>query len=319
MSGADRLQAQVGWRPAPPVRRPVLFINPRSGDGTAARLSLADRARELGIEPVVLEPGQDLAALAADAVERGADALGMAGGDGSLAIVAAAAAAHDLPFVCIPAGTRNHFARDLGVLRSDVVGALEAFGGDGLERRIDVGDANGIPFLDNVILGFYGDAVRREGYRDARLRTLLATAQEALGPGAPASGLVVVDDEGHEHRDPAVVVVSNNPYATERAVAKETRARLDSGRLGVFVLGRPAARRSDRAWTTPALEIVAPGPVNAGRDGEAVTLAPPLRFSIHPLALRVRLNPRHPGASPSAQLGSLDPRRRAGTPPQSTT
>jgi diacylglycerol kinase family enzyme len=299
----------AGWQPAPAPRRPVLFINPRSGGGTAVRLSLADRARELGIEPVVLEPGLDLGSLAADAVERGADALGMAGGDGSLAIVAATAAAHDLPFVCIPAGTRNHFARDLGVLRRDVVGALQAFGDEGLERRIDMGDANGMPFVDNVILGFYGDAVRQEGYRDARLRTLVATAKDALGPGAPASGLVVVDDEGREHRDPAVVVVSNNPYATDRAVARETRPRLDSGRLGVFVLGRPAARRSDRAWTTPTLEIVPPEPVHAGRDGEAVTLEVPLRFAIHPLALRVRLSPRHPGASPAAQLGSLDPRR----------
>jgi diacylglycerol kinase family enzyme len=301
--------AAEGWQPVAAPRRAVLFINPRSGGGTAERLSLAARARDLGIEPVILEPDADLATLVAEAVRRGADALGVAGGDGSLATVAAAACTHGLPFACVPAGTRNHFARDLGVLRHDVVGALAAFT-EGRERRIDIGEVNGEPFLDNVILGFYGDAVRQEGYRDARVRTLLATAAQALGPRAPASGLVVVDDRGTEHRDPALILVSNNPYAVERRVAADTRPRLDGGRLGVVVLERPSGQGPGWAWEATALEVEAPGPVHAGRDGEAVTLVPPLRFVIRPLALRVRISARHPGASPSAQLSSLDPRRR---------
>jgi diacylglycerol kinase family enzyme len=307
MSAAERLRTAIGWRPAAAPQRPVLFINPRSGGGTAERLSLAERARELGIEPIVLGPDDDLGSLVTAAVSRGADALGMAGGDGSMAVVATAACERGLPFVCVPAGTRNHFARDLGVLRHDVVGALAAFS-EGLERRIDVGVVNGSLFLDNVILGFYGDAVRQEGYRDARLRTLVETARDALGPGAPASGLVVVDDRGVEHRDPALIFVSNNPYAIERRVAVETRPRLDSGRLGVVVLSRPAERRTDRAWVTASLDVAAPEAVHAGQDGEAVTLVPPLRFEIRALALQVRISARHPGASPSAQLASFEPR-----------
>jgi diacylglycerol kinase family enzyme len=304
MSAADDLRASIGWRPAPRPRQPVLFINPRSGDGTAVRLSLDRRARELGIEPVVLEPEDDLASLVAQAAAAGADALGVAGGDGSLAIVAAVACAHGLPFVCIPAGTRNHFARDLGVARRDVVGALEAFT-DGLERRIDVGEVNGTMFMDNVILGFYGDAVQREDYRDARMHALIEEARAALGPHAAASGLVVEGDD-QAARDPAVVIVSNNPYAIDRKLARETRPRLDSGLLGVVVLDRPGApRRPYRTWTTPSLEISAPGPVRAGRDGEAMTLVAPMRFAIRPLALRVRIAARHPGASPAAQLGAL--------------
>ena len=278
---ADRLREAIGWRRVARPHRPVLFINPRSGGGTAARLSLDRRARDVGIEPVVLEPGQDLAALVAHAVSRGADALGMAGGDGSMAVVAGAAAAHGLPFACVPAGTRNHFARDLGVIRRDVVGALEAFS-SGLERSIDLAEVNGAPFVDNVILGFYGDAVRREDYRDARLRTLVATARDALGPRAAASGLAVVDDRDDEHLDPALILVSNNPYAVERAVARATRPRLDSGRLGIVILDRPAPRRTDRAWTATALEVAAEGATHAGLDGEAVTLVPPLRFAVRP-------------------------------------
>ena len=180
---AWRQLSRRGWRPAEAPRRPVLFVNPRSGGGAAARARVAERARERGIEAVILAEGQSLAALAQAAVANGADALGMAGGDGSLAVVAAAAAAHDLPFVCVPAGTRNHFALDVGVDRHDVAGALEAFT-DGAERRIDVAEVNGRLFLNNVSLGVYGEAVRRPDYRGAKVRTLLDTAQEVLGPSA---------------------------------------------------------------------------------------------------------------------------------------
>ena len=154
----------------------------------------------------------------------GADALGVAGGDGSLAVVAAVALTHGVPFVCIPAGTRNHFALDVGVDRRDLVGALDAFT-EGVERRIDVARVNGRLFLNNVSLGIYGDAVRRPEYRNAKVRTLLATTQAVLGPGRAVPGLCLVDDRGCEHRHPAVVVVSNNPYALHGPVVTGTGRR----------------------------------------------------------------------------------------------
>jgi diacylglycerol kinase family enzyme len=295
--------SRYGWRPADPPRRPVLFINPRSGDGKAARARLAERAREAGIEAVTLEPGQDLAALAGDAAAAGADVLGMAGGDGSLAVVAAVAAAHGIPFVCVPAGTRNHFALDVGVDRRDLTGALDAFT-EGVERRIDTAEVNGRMFLNNVSLGIYGDAVRNPAYRDAKVRTLLETAAEVMGPSGEAPALDLADDLGHEHRHPAIVLVSNNSYALDRPVAQGTRPALDSGQLGIIVLDAPgdSPRVPGRAWSAPWLEVDAPEPVHAGIDGETVDLDPPLRFASRPAALRVRISPRHPGASPSARL-----------------
>jgi diacylglycerol kinase family enzyme len=295
--------SRYGWRPADPPLRPVLFINPRSGDGKAARARLAERARDRGIEAVILDPGQDLAALAGEAAAAGADALGMAGGDGSLAVVAAVAAAHGIPFVCAPAGTRNHFALDVGVDRRDLTGALAAFT-EGVERRIDMAEVNGRVFLNNVSLGIYGDAVRSPAYRDAKARTLLKTAAEVMGPSAGELALDLVDDLGHEHRHPAVVLVSNNPYALDRPLARGTRPVLDSGQLGVVVLDAPGGspHSPGQAWTAPRLQVNAPGPVHAGVDGEAVDLDPPLRFASRPAALRVRISPRHPGASPSARL-----------------
>jgi diacylglycerol kinase family enzyme len=226
----------------------------------------------------------------------------MAGGDGSLAVVAAVAAAHSIPFVCVPAGTRNHFALDVGVDRHDVIGALDAFT-DGVERQIDMAEVNGRAFLNNASLGIYGDAVRSPAYRDAKVRTLLQTAAEVMGPSAEAPALYLVDDLGREHRDLALVLVSNNPYALDRPLARGTRPALDSGQLGIVVVDAPgdSPQPPGRAWSAPHLEVSAPEPVHAGVDGEAVDLSPPLRFAIRPAALRVRISSRHPGASPSAR------------------
>jgi diacylglycerol kinase family enzyme len=297
-----------GWQPAGPARSPVLFVNPRSGGGAAARSGVAERARELGIEVIILDPGQSLSALASAAAASGADALGMAGGDGSLADVAAVAADNRLPFVCVPTGTRNHFALDLGIDRRDLSGALEAFA-DGKERLIDVGDVNGRMFLNNVSLGLYGEAVRRPEYRDAKVRTLLQTAQKVAGPSGQASGLRLTDDAGREHRDLDLVLVSNNPYALERPLRRGTRPALDSGQFGIVIIaplgsGPPPPGRS---WHVPRLDVRAEEPVQAGIDGEPADLIPPLRFTIRPAVLRVRISRRHPGTSPSAHVRLLSP------------
>jgi diacylglycerol kinase family enzyme len=281
-----------GWQAVDPPQRPVLFVNPRSGGGKATRADLAERARERGISVVVIRPDDDLAALVDQAAARGADALGIAGGDGSLAVVAAAALAHEIPFVCVPAGTRNHFALDLGVDRHDLIGSLDAFT-EGVERRIDVAEVNGRLFLNNVSLGIYGDAVHQPPYRDAKARTLLETAAHVLGPGAAAVDLQLVDDRGRPRLNPAVVLVSNNPYSLEPPRPPGTRPTLDSGQLGILVIDTPRAGQSPGlTWTTARLEIDAPAPVHAGIDGEAVDLTPPLRFAIRPGALRIRMPSR---------------------------
>ena len=290
-------------------RRPVLFINPRSGGGKAERFRLADEAKARGIEPVELAPGDDLATLVNAEADDGADALAMAGGDGSQGIVAAIAAERGLPYACIPAGTRNHFALDLGVDRNDVVGALDAFV-DGGERVVDLAEANGRVFVNNVSLGLYATAVQRDGYRGAKLRTLLDTVPDVMGPAARPPDLRWTGPGGHEHASGAAILVSNNRYRLGRAVGSGTRPRIDDGLLGVTVLGAPTGggsggrgpQRPWREWTAPDFEVDAEHTVPAGIDGEAVTLEPPLRFHIRPGVLRVRIAPRHPGASPSAML-----------------
>ena len=295
------------WQRTDPPRKPVLFVNPRSGGGKATRAGVAERARELGIDVIVLTDGGDLGELVAEAVAGGADVLGMAGGDGSLATVASAACAHGLTFICIPAGTRNHFAMDVGIDRRDLTGAVDAFVA-GVERRIDVGELNGRIFLNNVCLGVYGEAVRRPGYRRAKIRTLVETVATALGAAGEIPEVTLVDDAGIEHNQPAIVLVSNNPYVLDPGTAPGTRATLDGGSLGIVVV----AARPDvleplaRTWSAPTFEIDAAGPLHAGIDGEAVTVTPPLAFSIRPAALRLRIFAGHPGATRT--LRHEDPR-----------
>jgi diacylglycerol kinase family enzyme len=304
---AFRFRTGLPRMPAP--QRPVLFYNPRSGGGKAERFKVAAEARTRGIEPIELGPPWDLEQLVRDAVAGGADGLAMAGGDGSQAVVASIAAELDLPYACVPAGTRNHFALDLGVDREDVVGALDAFV-DGGERRVDLAEVNGRVFVNNVSLGLYADAVQRSGYRDAKLRTLVATVPEVLGPAGTGLDLRWTGPGGHEHRAGVAILVSNNRYRLGRAVGSGTRPRIDDGLLGITVAGALTGggnggrrwQRPWREWTTPAFEVTADHPVPAGIDGEAVNLEPPLHFRIRPRVLRVRIAPQHPGASPSALL-----------------
>ena len=287
--------------------RAVLFFNPKSGGGKAERFSLAKEARARGIEPIELEPGEDLETLVRGAVDRGADALAMAGGDGSQAVVASVAAERGLPYACIPAGTRNHFALDLGVDRDDVVGALDAFV-DGGERIVDLAEVNGRVFVNNVSLGLYAEAVQRKGYRDAKLRTILDTVPDVLGPSGSGLDMRWSGPTGHEHSGGAAVLVSNNKYRLGRAVGSGTRPRIDDGLLGITVVGRPtgggesgrSAQRPWREWSAPTFEVDSDQPVAAGIDGEALVLDAPLHFRIRPGVLRVRIARKHPGASPSA-------------------
>ncbi len=291
--------------PADAPAHPVLVYNPRSGDGKAARFHLAEEAQRRGIETIELGIGDDLERLVRAAVDRGADGLAMAGGDGSQAIVAMVAAELDLPYACIPAGTRNHFALDLGVDRDDVVGALDAFVTGG-ERPVDLAEVNGRVFVNNVSLGGIRAGRPALGISRAKIRTLLDTVPDVIGPEAQPPALSWKGRDG-PHSGVAILV-SNNTYRLASALSSGTRPRLDRGRLGITVFGRRGAgtgrqaggRLSWEQWSAPSFELDAAGPVPAGIDGEATILEPPLRFATHPGALRVRVAASHPGASPSA-------------------
>jgi len=246
-----------------------------------------------------MKVGDDLGSLAAAAVSSGADVIGMAGGDGSQAIVAAVASRHDIAYVCIPAGTRNHFALDIGVEREDVIGALDAFH-SGSERRIDLAQVNGRVFVNNASIGVYGKVVQSPEYRDAKLRTVIEMVPELVGPGAAPFDLRFTDPSGVEYETAQLVLVSNNRYQPDPLGAQGTRGTMDRGMLGVVVVpdGPPLGRW--REWTTFRFEIDSRDTIDVGLDGEPIRLEPPLRFESLPAALRIRTpaGRRHLGPPP---------------------
>ncbi|MDN5747734.1 MAG: diacylglycerol kinase, partial [Pseudonocardia sp.] len=315
--GRDLADAPAGLREVGPASHGVLIMNRWSGGGKVEQFRLEAAARAQGVTPIMLQRGDDLRELAERAVADGADVIGMAGGDGSQALVADVAHRHDIAFVCIPAGTRNHFALDLGLDRTDVAAAIAAYG-DAVERRVDLALLGDRVFVNNASLGVYATVVQSAAYRDAKLATTVQLLPELLGPGAARFDLRYTGLDGEQARPADVVLVSNNVYRLDSLNGFGTRERTDAGVLGVVTVTIDRARdlpsllaaessghierfRGYRAWTTPEFEIDSAAPlIDVGVDGEALRLPPPLRFRSLPGALRVRTPVDAPGVAPAA-------------------
>ncbi|WP_128977041.1 diacylglycerol/lipid kinase family protein [Streptomyces roseicoloratus] len=303
-------------RPAPRPRRPVIVMNPKSGDGKVGRFGLVEKAERLGAKVVLLEPADhgeepaDVTELARAAVAEGADLLGVAGGDGTQALVAAVAAEHDLPFLVISAGTRNHLAMDLGLDRTDPSRCLDALT-DGEELRIDLGDVGGRPFVNTVSFGVYADVVQHPEYRDAKAGTALSMMPDLLG--GEAGRRVDARADGAALSDQQALLVSNNAYNSPDPFGGGRRPRLDGGLLGVVAVrvegAAQAAELAVRGAQSAGLNVLTAHrvEVTAGTDtlpvavdGEALTLPAPVVCTIRPRALRVLVPRDRPGTVPAA-------------------
>ena len=288
---------------APPPQRPFLIMNPRSGGGKVGRFALKDKAEALGATVALLEgPGPvDVGELARAAVADGADLLGVAGGDGTQALVAGIAAEHDVPLLVISAGTRNHFALDLGLDREDPSRCLDALG-DGVELQVDLGVIAGRPFVNNASFGAYAVIVQSPAYRDDKRRTTTEMLPDLLaGQRGPR---LVATAENVTVQGPQAVLVSNNQYGMGDIAGLGRRARLDRGTLGMFAVTVQSAAQAagllrgsrSRGLTSLATREVVidadTAQIPVGVDGEALVLDTPVRCTVQPGALRVRV-PRH--------------------------
>ena len=254
-----------------------------------------------GSEPI------DVAKVARVAVAQGADLLGVAGGDGTQALVAGIAAQHDIPFVVISAGTRNHFALDLGLNRDDPSACLGALS-DGVELRVDLGRINGQVFVNNASFGAYAEVVETPAYRDDKLNTTLNLLPDLLQGQRGVRLSARADDT--EIRSPQALLVANNPYGTGDIAGLSRRARLDAGVLGVIgVKVRNVQQAIDllrgrravgvRVLRTKKIEITADAPqIPVGVDGEALSMSTPVVCTISPGALRVWVPRDRPGVVP---------------------
>jgi len=290
----------------PPAARPFLIMNPRSGGGKVGRFDLKRKAEDLGAEVFLMDGDEpvDVAAVARDAVARGADLLGVAGGDGTQALVAGIAAQHGLPFVVITAGTRNHFALDLGLDRDDPSACLAALS-DGVELRVDLGEIGGQTFVNNASFGAYAEVVESPAYRDDKLGTTLDLLPDLLQGNRGARFTARAD--GTELDGPQAVLVANNPYGSGDIAGLGRRFRLDRGVLGVIGVSVGSARQAAEllrgrrstgvvVLTTKRVEISTDAPeIPVGIDGESVTLPAPVVCTIHPGVLRVWVPRDRPG------------------------
>jgi diacylglycerol kinase family enzyme len=320
---------------APVAKRPFVVMNPRSGGGKVAKFQLQQRAEALGAEVALLDqPHTDVQKLAADALAAGADLLGVAGGDGTQALVAQVAAENDVPFLVISAGTRNHFALDLGLDREDPSRCLDALR-DGVEARIDLGDINGQPFVNNASFGAYAEIVDDPAYRDNKRGTTLSAMPDLLSGRRGAH--LVADADGLVIDRPQAILVSNNPYETSDFAGAGRRARLDRGTLGVIAVRVATARQAigllNGAHQRGLLQSQArhvlvssdEPAIPVGIDGESVHLSTPVRCTIRPGALRVRLPRDRPGVRPPkgrlnwASLWGLAVGRSTSVPPVAET
>jgi diacylglycerol kinase family enzyme len=305
--GGDPADWRMPEYPArPPARRPYLIMNPKSGGGKVGRFGLVPKARTLGAEVFVMDgPGPvDVAEVARKAVARGADLLGVAGGDGTQALVAGVAAEHGIPFMVITAGTRNHFALDLGLDRDDPAACLDALR-EGVELRVDVGMIGGQVFVNNASFGAYAEVVETPAYRGDKVGTTLQVLPDLL-QGHRGARLSARAD-GTEITGPQALLVANNPYGSGDIAGLGRRVRLDRGQLGVIAVTVDSARqaagllagthgRGLRVLATTAIEITADaGRIPVGIDGEAVTLPAPVTCTIRPGALRVWVPRNRPG------------------------
>jgi diacylglycerol kinase family enzyme len=296
-------------REVPPPARAFLIMNPRSGGGKVARFGLKDKAEALGAQVALLEgPGPvDVAALARRAVADGADLLGVAGGDGTQALVAGIAAEHGLPFLVISAGTRNHFAMDLGLDRDNPAACLDALT-DGVEQRIDLGVIGGRTFVNNASFGAYAEIVESPAYRDDKRGTTLQMLPDILSGHRGAKLTARAGDT--TVTGPQALLVSNNPYQGGDIAGLSRRARLDAGMLGMVAVTVDSAlqaamllrgARGQGLITLTADEVVvdADSPeIPVGIDGETVMMPTPVRCAIRPGALRVRVPRDRPGTRP---------------------
>jgi diacylglycerol kinase family enzyme len=302
----DAVPERMREHEVPPPRRPYLIMNPRSGGGKVTRFGLKDKAEALGATVALLEgPGTvDVGELARTAVANGADLLGVAGGDGTQALVAGIAAEHNIPLLVISAGTRNHFALDLGLDRDDPSRCLDALG-DGVELQVDLGFIGGRPFVNNASFGAYAAVVQSPAYRDDKTRTTLDQLPGLLaGQSGPR---LVARAENVTVEGPQAVLVSNNQYGMGDIAGLGRRARLDRGTLGMFAVTVASAAqaagllrgRNSRGLTSLAgREVVIDADaaqIPVGVDGEALVLNTPVRCVVRPAALRVRVPRDRPG------------------------
>lgn len=284
--------------------RVIVIVNAGAGSSQPlARIEEALRGAGVEAEVRVVEGAACREAVAGAAASGDANAVIAAGGDGTISAAADALAGTGMPLGILPLGTLNNFAHDLGI-PSDLLDAARVITA-GHVRRVDVADVNGRRFVNNSSVGFYPRVVQHRNRLRARLGKWLAMAWGLIAVlwRLPRMRLLLRTEGGEAPVVTPFLFVGNNPYEP-RLLAGRKRDALDRGELRLYVApfaGRLAfvlaALRTllGRRWAEDVAELSARevrvdsrrSALHVAVDGEVLRLRPPLRYTIHPRALRV--------------------------------
>jgi len=287
----------------------TVLVNPKAGGNTkpdfAGDIAAAFAAAGASPRVVAFSPGDDIDALAREAAKT-SDIVVAAGGDGTVSSVAAALAGTETSLGVLPAGTLNHFARDMK-LPSEIDKAAAVIVQGGVSR-VDAAEVNGRLFVNNSSIGIYPNAVEiREGLRKAGRGKWVAMAMASWRVLRSYRGIRVqltMNGRRISARTP-FVFVGNNEYVTE-GLQIGAREHLTGGRLFVYLAPRIATRRlpwlllralAGRAMkahdfdviptTDLTIETTSSRRITVSLDGETTTLKMPLRYQARPGALKV--------------------------------
>ena len=290
----------------------LVVVNPHSGPcetsvGEVAAAFPGSRVHEI--------TGKDVLPQIRAAIREDTEFVAVAGGDGTLRCAANVLAGTDLPLLPVPAGTRNHFAREVGI--TNLGDASRAAGGR--RRRIDVGEVNGEVFVNNAGIGIYPRILRRRKADEKHMPKALATLA-AVWVDLRNFHRFTVTVEDHPYRA-WMVFVGNGRYGQSLFDVTE-RGSLDSGLLDVRVLRADralarlrtvAALVSGRADSSPMavfdevrdIELrLDRAEADVALDGEIVRLRSPLVFRCRPAALTVLVPPGDAGAGDASAGGT---------------
>ncbi|WP_375203307.1 diacylglycerol/lipid kinase family protein [Hyphococcus sp.] len=232
--------------------------------------------------------------------------VAIAGGDGTLAMAAAAFLNTQIPVLLLPGGTMNLIAHDLGI-GGDLEMAVRNVAAC-RPRRIDVATINDRAFLNNVVFGDYAEmAEARETIRDAEsMDERLGAISEATHTfmNSTPRNFRIEYPGGVREIGSNVLMVSNNPY-THAMDMRPRRKRLDSGKLtiylaesqdGIDLIARLVEVMRGELGQSSAIEHVDAeycvihadsDTILAAVDGEPMEMKTPVHISIKPRALTI--------------------------------
>ncbi len=241
------------------IRKLQVIINPAAGVGRPILQALNTGLKDTGVEwdVSITHKAGDAERLAREAVENGADIVGVHGGDGSVMEVASALRGTATPLAIFPGGTANVMSVELGIPSADIDASIDFIAkGSYTTRRIDMGKVNDRLFLLRIGIGLEADMMKSADQEIKNRFGILAYAFSALNEMrnlTPTLYRVRVDGELHEIEGISCMIANSGNVAIG-GLTLSKKIDISDGSLDVVIF-----RRADlAAMITVSAAVVSP-------------------------------------------------------------